>query len=170
MCGTFDRISVFSTKYWQVLEKLKDTKVDRHNMSKLKRTNYDLQYVCFVDRCLSFCTFSFWPLCCLFFFDIRIMIAPLVSSNSFYNTLHRKLKIEQHRRRLNQCALRRLRKGKHMSCYVCYKYIYVKGHIIFIHFVISRFPAQNCLLWGTAYQVLGNGRVLVPLVTPVMLL
>jgi hypothetical protein len=24
-------------------------------------------YVCFVDRCLSFCTFSFWPLCCLFF-------------------------------------------------------------------------------------------------------
>jgi hypothetical protein len=91
MCGTFDRICVFSTKYWQVLEKLKDTKVDGHNMSKLKRTNYDLQYVCFVDRCLSFCTFFFWPLCCLFFFDIRIMIAPLVSSNSFYNTLHRKL-------------------------------------------------------------------------------
>jgi hypothetical protein len=24
----------------------------------------------------------FWPLCCLFFFDIRILIAPLVSSNS----------------------------------------------------------------------------------------
>jgi hypothetical protein len=39
-------------------------------------------YVCFVDRCLSFCTFFFWPLCCLFFFDIRILIAPLVSSNS----------------------------------------------------------------------------------------
>ena len=28
--------------------------------------------------------FFFWPLCCLFFFDIRILIAPLVSSNSFY--------------------------------------------------------------------------------------
>ena len=39
-------------------------------------------YVCFVDRCLSFCTFFFWPLCCLFFFDIRILITPLVSSNS----------------------------------------------------------------------------------------
>ena len=26
--------------------------------------------------------FFFWPLCCLFFFDIRILIAPLVSSNS----------------------------------------------------------------------------------------
>ena len=38
-------------------------------------------YVCFVDRCLSFCTFSF-VVCCLFFFDIRILIAPLVSSNS----------------------------------------------------------------------------------------
>ena len=26
--------------------------------------------------------FYFWPLCCLFFSDIRIMITPLVSSNS----------------------------------------------------------------------------------------
>ena len=26
--------------------------------------------------------FFFWPLCCLFFFDIRIIIAPLVSSIS----------------------------------------------------------------------------------------
>ena len=37
-------------------------------------------YLCFVDRCLSFCTF-FWPLCCLFFFYIRILISPFVSSN-----------------------------------------------------------------------------------------
>ena len=34
-------------------------------------------YVCFVDRC-----FFLLPLCCLFFFDIRILITPLVSSNS----------------------------------------------------------------------------------------
>ena len=27
----------------------------------------------------------FWPLCCLFFFDIRILIAPLVYSNSSYH-------------------------------------------------------------------------------------
>jgi hypothetical protein len=39
-------------------------------------------YVCFVDRWLSFCIF-FLPLCCLFF-DIRILITPLVSSNSSY--------------------------------------------------------------------------------------
>ena len=38
-------------------------------------------YVCFVDSCLSFCTFSFWPLCCLFFFDIWILITPLLYSN-----------------------------------------------------------------------------------------
>jgi len=37
--------------------------------------------VCFVDRCLFF---SFWPLCCLFFFDLRILITSLVSSNSSY--------------------------------------------------------------------------------------
>ena len=36
----------------------------------------------FVDRCLSFCVFFFCPLNCLFFFDIRILINPLVSSNS----------------------------------------------------------------------------------------
>ena len=37
--------------------------------------------VSFVDRCLSF---FFWPLCCLFFFDLQIPITPLVSSNSSY--------------------------------------------------------------------------------------
>ena len=37
-----------------------------------------LLYVWFVDRCLYF---FFWPLCCLFFFDIRNLITPLVSSN-----------------------------------------------------------------------------------------
>ena len=41
--------------------------------------------------------FFFWPLCCLFFFDIRILITPLIASNSSsYKTLHRKLKIGQH--------------------------------------------------------------------------
>ena len=39
-------------------------------------------YVCFVDRCLSF--FFFCPLCCPFYFDIQILITPLVSSSSSY--------------------------------------------------------------------------------------
>ena len=34
---------------------------------------------CIVDRCLSF---FFWPLCCLSFSNLRIMITPLVSSNA----------------------------------------------------------------------------------------
>jgi hypothetical protein len=38
-------------------------------------------YACFVDRCLYF---FFWPLCWLFVFDLRILINPLVSSNSSY--------------------------------------------------------------------------------------
>jgi hypothetical protein len=33
---------------------------------------------------LLFVLFFFCPLCCLFFFDIRILITPLVSSNSSY--------------------------------------------------------------------------------------
>ena len=40
--------------------------------------------VCFVDRCLSV---FFWPLCCLFFFDLRNQITPMVSSNSSYTKM-----------------------------------------------------------------------------------
>jgi hypothetical protein len=38
-------------------------------------------YVCFVDRRSLFVLsyFFFWPLCCLFFFDLQILITPLVS-------------------------------------------------------------------------------------------
>ena len=36
--------------------------------------------VCFVDCCLSF-----WPLCCLSFFNLQILITPLVSSNTSFN-------------------------------------------------------------------------------------
>jgi hypothetical protein len=36
--------------------------------------------VLFVDRCLSF---FFWPLWCLSFFDLQILITSLVSSSSF---------------------------------------------------------------------------------------
>jgi hypothetical protein len=50
--------------------------------------------VCFVDRCLSFCTFSFGHcVVCPSFFDLRILITLLVSSNSslieltFYSTV-----------------------------------------------------------------------------------
>jgi hypothetical protein len=38
---------------------------------------------CFVDRCLSF--FFFWPLRCLFVFDLQILITLLVSSHSSHN-------------------------------------------------------------------------------------
>ena len=55
--------------------------------SGVRVTRFLVVYVCFVDRCLSFCTFFFWLLCCLFFFDIRILITPLVSSNSTNETI-----------------------------------------------------------------------------------
>ena len=46
--------------------------------SGVRVTRSVVLYVCFVDRCLYF---FFWSLWCLFFFDIRILITPLVSSN-----------------------------------------------------------------------------------------
>ena len=49
--------------------------------------------------CVVFCIslfvllyFLFWPLCCLFFFDLRTLITPLVSSNSSCKILRRKCK------------------------------------------------------------------------------
>ena len=44
--------------------------------------------VCFVDRLSYF----YWPLCCLFFFDIRILITPLISSNSSSYPKHPRVK------------------------------------------------------------------------------
>ena len=48
--------------------------------------------VCFVDR---FVFFFFWPLCCLFFFDLRILVTPLVSSN--FSFLHQCIFITVHK-------------------------------------------------------------------------
>ena len=40
-------------------------------------------FICMLCRSLFVLLyFFFWPLCCLFFFDIRILITPLVSSSS----------------------------------------------------------------------------------------
>jgi hypothetical protein len=45
---------------------------------KKKKPARPQHYICFVDR---FMYFFFWPLCCLFF-DMRVLIGPLISSNS----------------------------------------------------------------------------------------
>ena len=45
----------------------------------------------FMDRCLSF---FLWPLCCLSFFDLRILISPLVFSKSSY-IQHKKQKVTE---------------------------------------------------------------------------
>jgi hypothetical protein len=50
-------------------------------------TRYLVLCACFVNRCWSFCIFFVWPLCCLSFFELRILITPLVSSNSFWNSI-----------------------------------------------------------------------------------
>jgi hypothetical protein len=59
--------------------------------SEVRVTQFLVLCVCFADRCLSFCTFFFLPLCCLFFFDIQILVVLLVSSNSSYRIYTKKL-------------------------------------------------------------------------------
>ena len=49
-----------------------------------------LVFICLFCRSLFVLLyFVFWPLYCLFFFDIRILITPLVSSISSYNKKHK---------------------------------------------------------------------------------
>jgi hypothetical protein len=50
--------------------------------SGIRVTRSLVLYVCFCRTLFVLLYFFFWPLCCLFFFDIRVLIAPLVSSNS----------------------------------------------------------------------------------------
>jgi len=47
--------------------------------SGVRVTRFLVLCTCFVYRCLSF---FLWPLCCLSFFNLPILITPLASSNS----------------------------------------------------------------------------------------
>ena len=55
-----------------------------------RRTYWGSYYSIFSFMCMfcrsfsSFYPFFFWPLCCLPFFDLRILFTPLVSSTSSY--------------------------------------------------------------------------------------
>jgi hypothetical protein len=54
-------------------------------------------FICMFCRSLFVLLYFFyWPLCCLFFFDIRILIAPLASSNSFLYSSKLKLSLIIH--------------------------------------------------------------------------
>jgi hypothetical protein len=55
------------------------------SISQLTTLMSIFSFICMVCRSLFVLLFFFlWPLCCLFFFDIRILITPLGSLNSFY--------------------------------------------------------------------------------------
>jgi hypothetical protein len=57
----------------------------------------------------------FWPLRCLFFFDMRILITPLVSSNSSLNSNH----ILSSTKGSNKCSQFRNFVYKFMTLYSC---------------------------------------------------
>jgi len=54
------------------------------DFSLVRVTRSLVLYICFVDRCLSFCIYSFGHLYCLSLYDLWILITPLVSSNSSF--------------------------------------------------------------------------------------
>jgi hypothetical protein len=60
---------------------LRSTWVHLRFVNGVQATRSLVLCVSVVDRCLSF---FYWPLSCLSFIDVRILITPLVSSNSSY--------------------------------------------------------------------------------------
>ena len=73
--GLTRRVSLVELELLTLLEHMSSPPV----YSGFRVTRSLILYVCFVDRCFSF---FFWSLCCLFFFDLWILITPLVSSSS----------------------------------------------------------------------------------------
>jgi hypothetical protein len=63
------------------------------DFSAVRGTRSLVLYVCFVDRCLYF---LFWPLCCLFFFDIRILITQTVNEERIGKCLRQVEHIRSH--------------------------------------------------------------------------
>ena len=51
--------------------------------------------VCSLLLAIVLSVLYFWPLCCLFFFDLRILITPLVSSNSSYMNIYETVENEE---------------------------------------------------------------------------
>jgi hypothetical protein len=68
--------------------------------------------VCFVGRWLSF---FFWPLCCLFL-DLRILITPLVYSNSSYKKISYVEEKTIYIRHIHNCLISNLDTGTLIKC------------------------------------------------------
>ena len=99
-------------------------------------------YMCRLSLSLAFCVLFcrslffvllyvfFWPLCCLFFFDIRILITPLVSSNISYKNA--------------QCALNSISSFWYQSLHIAGVDPYItslltSNELMDLHVVISKF-------------------------------
>ena len=80
-CFTFWTNDSCTETHRYILFSVRSTPEFTPDFSEVRVTRSLVLCVCFVDRCLSF---FFWPLCCLSFIDLRILIPPLVSSNSCY--------------------------------------------------------------------------------------
>ena len=66
-CHTTQRVPLVEQELLTLPEHMSSPPV----FSGVRVTRSFVLWVCVVDRCFSF---FFWPLCCLFFYDIRIMV------------------------------------------------------------------------------------------------
>jgi hypothetical protein len=90
-CKYFPVLSSFTTYYGFVTRLTWRVPLEEHLSSPqfLLGSCYSIfSFICMFSRSLFVLLyFFFWPLCCLFFFDIRILIDPLGSSNSSIGAL-----------------------------------------------------------------------------------
>ena len=84
--------------------------------------------------CLSYCPVSFWPLYCLSFFDLPILITHLVSTNYSYIVF------------LNYHIIASLK----MCCFI-HPTTYIK-HSHFLTSCLANWPNENVKIWIYLYK------------------
>jgi hypothetical protein len=99
----------------------------------------------------------FWPLCCLFFFNIQILITPLVSSNSSYNKQLSLLCVfffskSDKRRSNNICSILDILPHSVILNWKCsdsvvffpFSFLYLK-----LHYILESICLNSCCHWSS---------------------
>ena len=115
-------------------------------------------FICMFCRSLFVLLYIFfWPLCCLFFFNIQILITPLVSSNSSYNKQLSLLCVfyfskSDKRRSNNICSILDILPHSVILNWKCsdsvvffpFSFLYLK-----LHYILESICLNSCCHWSS---------------------
>jgi uncharacterized protein YuzB (UPF0349 family) len=101
-------------------------------------------------------TFFLWPLCCLFFNDIQVLITPLVSSNSFNNLINNIYEF---------CLWKSLFQHNNQMCLFLWKLCTL---YLYLYFTFTILPNVFRCLSKLEYLGAGENNLIQVLITPLV--